>query len=72
VYNAEHLQILKRGVEAWNKWREQNPEIHPCLRGANLTKAKLTRVNLRDMEKCVKLPFLAAYVTIMIGSQHDG
>jgi uncharacterized protein YjbI with pentapeptide repeats len=42
--NEEHLAILKRGVEAWNTWREENPTIIPNLneadfRGVNLRKA---------------------------------
>jgi hypothetical protein len=27
--NREHLRILKRGVKAWNAWREQNRGIRP-------------------------------------------
>ena len=27
--NAEHLKILKKGVKAWNQWREKNPKIRP-------------------------------------------
>jgi uncharacterized protein YjbI with pentapeptide repeats len=29
--NPEHLEILKQGVEAWNKWREENPGVEPDL-----------------------------------------
>lgn len=29
--NKEHLKILKQGVEAWNKWREENPDVEPDL-----------------------------------------
>ncbi len=25
--NPEHLEILKRGVSEWNKWREENPNV---------------------------------------------
>lgn len=42
----EHLSILKRGVEFWNKWREDNPEIRPDLRKANLQSMKLVGINL--------------------------
>jgi hypothetical protein len=31
--NPEHLKILKKGVEAWNKWRKENPDIQPDLTG---------------------------------------
>ena len=44
--NPEHLEILKRGVEAWNKWRGENPDIRPDLRGANLRKANLNEAKL--------------------------
>ena len=27
--NPEHLEILKQGVDVWNKWREENPECNP-------------------------------------------
>jgi uncharacterized protein YjbI with pentapeptide repeats len=29
--NEEHLAILKQGVKAWNKWRDENPRIRPDL-----------------------------------------
>jgi len=32
--NSEHLEILKQGVEAWNKWRASNPATIPQLTGA--------------------------------------
>jgi uncharacterized protein YjbI with pentapeptide repeats len=37
--NEEHLEILKKGVEAWNRWRQRNPEVVPDLRGAKLIAA---------------------------------
>ena len=39
--NPEHLEILKQGVEAWNQWREQNPQTKPDLSGAILREANL-------------------------------
>jgi uncharacterized protein YjbI with pentapeptide repeats len=29
--NKEHVDILMQGVEVWNKWREEHPEIEPDL-----------------------------------------
>ena len=40
--NPEHLAKLKEGVEAWNKWRKDNPEIK-----RDLTEADLTEIDLR-------------------------
>jgi len=45
--NEEHLAILKQGVEAWNKWREENPTIVPNLIGRDLSRADLHQANLR-------------------------
>jgi uncharacterized protein YjbI with pentapeptide repeats len=35
--NKEHLDILAKGVEAWNAWRKQNREVHPDLCGLDWT-----------------------------------
>jgi hypothetical protein len=44
--NPEHLAILNQGVEAWNRWREEHPEIQPDLAEADLSKSKLYKTNL--------------------------
>ncbi len=44
--NEEHLKILKQGVEAWNEWREENPQRTPGLAGANLYNADLYEADL--------------------------
>ncbi len=44
--NPEHLKILKQGVEVWNVWREENPNIEPDLMEADLDGASLDGVNL--------------------------
>jgi uncharacterized protein YjbI with pentapeptide repeats len=31
VANPEHVERLKRGPEAWNKWRRDNPRVRPDL-----------------------------------------
>jgi len=61
--NPEHLKILKQGVQAWNKWREEYPDIKPDLSqadlnqrdfsGGNLTQVNLDEANLRraDLRK---------------------
>ena len=40
--NSKHLKILQDGVTAWNKWREDNPEIIPDLRDASLSGVDLS------------------------------
>ena len=47
--NPEHLKILKQGVEVWNRWREENPGIHPDLSFINLAKINLRKANLVDV-----------------------
>ena len=32
--NSEHLDILKQGVDVWNKWRKENPVLRPNFTGA--------------------------------------
>ena len=44
--NPEHVIILKQGVEIWNRWREDAPDIDPDLSYADLTNLNLTAANL--------------------------
>lgn len=44
--NEEHLAILLRGVDEWNVWRAQNPDIVPELAGADLSGLDLSGINL--------------------------
>jgi hypothetical protein len=51
--NDEHVAILKKGVDAWNKWRHKYRYIRPDLIGArldqtNLSGANLSRADLTD------------------------
>ncbi|MBL1138351.1 MAG: toll/interleukin-1 receptor domain-containing protein [Chloroflexi bacterium] len=48
--NEEHLEILRQGVEVWNRWREENPNIQPDLIGAELPKANLSEMNLANVD----------------------
>ena len=43
--NDEHVAILKQGVAAWNKWRDENPDIRPDLAQADLRNAYLRGAN---------------------------
>jgi hypothetical protein len=42
----KHLEILKQGVEIWNQWRRDNPNIRPDLIGVNLIEAHLIEAHL--------------------------
>ena len=44
--NNEQLEILSKGVEFWNKWRMDNPQISIDLQEAHLYGADLRGVNL--------------------------
>jgi uncharacterized protein YjbI with pentapeptide repeats len=54
--NEEHLALLRQGVDAWNQWKANNPDIRPNLsfatgngltiRGAKLSGIDLSRTNL--------------------------
>lgn len=44
--NPEHLNLLRQGVEVWNRWRKEHPEIQPDLSGADLHSADLHHANL--------------------------
>jgi hypothetical protein len=44
--NPEHLSKIREGIQAWNKWREENPDVYPDLKDASLMMANLKGVNL--------------------------
>ncbi len=46
--NKRHVARLKQGVEAWNQWRRENPDVCPDLSQANLTGAHLVEADLSD------------------------
>jgi uncharacterized protein YjbI with pentapeptide repeats len=39
--NDEHVALLKKGVAAWNAWRDENPDILPDLQNAELGEWKI-------------------------------
>ena len=45
--NLDHLDILRNGVEGWNAWRKDHPDVQIDLSGADLRGAVLRAVNLR-------------------------
>ena len=45
--NQQHVDILLEEEEAWNIWREENPDIQPDLSGEELHMKYLKKLNLR-------------------------
>jgi hypothetical protein len=45
--NQNHIEIVRRGVAEWNKWRVERTNIAPDLRGADLREASLAGADLR-------------------------
>jgi len=43
--NEEHVAILEQGVEVWNDWRKNNPDIKPDLSSLNLDGKNLERID---------------------------
>ena len=44
----EHLKNLERGVDFWNSWRSDNPEVKPDFTEAHLTGANLPGADLSE------------------------
>lgn len=44
----EQFDILKKGVEAWNEWRSENPFERIDLSKANLSEANLVNINFKE------------------------
>lgn len=48
--NAKHVALLRNGVDAWNAWRDENPDIHPDLVRAHLSREYLVQANLEGAD----------------------
>ena len=44
--DRKQLNLLKKDVDAWNQWRDENPDIVPDLSGADLANTDLNVANL--------------------------
>jgi Pentapeptide repeats (8 copies) len=44
--DEEQIAVLREGVDGWNAWRKQNPDVRVDLSGADYVRANLTRANL--------------------------
>ena len=48
--DKEQVEILRNGIDVWNTWRDESPNISPDLKRINLSKAELSRANLRGAD----------------------
>ncbi|MBD2186223.1 pentapeptide repeat-containing protein [Aerosakkonema funiforme] len=46
--NEQQLALLKEGVDVWNEWRQNNPQIRPDLSEAELEQHDLGGINLME------------------------
>jgi uncharacterized protein YjbI with pentapeptide repeats len=49
--NDEHVALLKQGVDAWNSWRDENPDIDIDLSGATLCGTESYRLMVGPYEE---------------------
>jgi hypothetical protein len=46
--DREHINILKQGIDTWNAWRKEYPEVRPDLSGAYNSGPGILSANLSD------------------------
>ncbi len=46
---AKHLDLLNRGAQVWNTWREKNPKLRPGLTGAKLSGRNFSGMDLKKV-----------------------
>lgn len=46
--NGNHLEKLNEGVDSWNSWRNDYPDVEPDLKGVDLQGASLPEANLSE------------------------
>ena len=50
--NSSHIEILLKGTDIWNAWRDENPDTIPDLSGAKLRGINLCDANLNSANLC--------------------
>ncbi|MEM7761743.1 MAG: pentapeptide repeat-containing protein [Cyanobacteria bacterium P01_A01_bin.40] len=48
--DEKHLEILRKGVEVWNKWRKEYPDIRPRFHRVNLSGVNLFQADLSSTD----------------------
>lgn len=49
--NPSHVDILSRGIAAWNEWRAADPHVVPDLSGANLSRLTNTKLGGANLSR---------------------
>jgi hypothetical protein len=70
--DKKQLKILKQGVEVWNRWRKENPDVRIDLSGAKLVRADLKNIILREGKLRVYGNLRFDIVDLLIGSAEQG
>ncbi len=52
--NAQHLGLLRQGVDVWNAWRTEQPSVLPDLGQADLSGANLYAADLSGASALLK------------------
>lgn len=50
VADQEQFVILRSGIEVWNRWRQEHPDVRPDLQGAQLSGVDLHRARLNGAD----------------------
>jgi TIR domain/Pentapeptide repeats (8 copies) len=48
--NQQQLELLRQGVDIWNKWRQDHADMRPDLSNADLSQAILTEIDFHDTD----------------------
>lgn len=71
--NQAHVKRLLQGVEAWNRWRGENPDAIPNLSFADLRNSNLAGADLRDADlRYTDLSYANLYQANLNGADLSG
>jgi uncharacterized protein YjbI with pentapeptide repeats/DNA-binding XRE family transcriptional regulator len=68
TYNKRHLSMLKKGVRAWNSWRNNNPDVIPQLSGIHLKKGEFYNLDGYNLDYANLAGFRSTFISIQYAS----
>ena len=68
TYNKRHLSMLKKGVRAWNSWRNNNPDVIPQLSGIHLRKGKFDNLDGYNLDHANLAGFRGVFISMQYAS----